>query len=203
MFCRYRCHAICALLIGIVSLVTASSRAAVLWDEAVNGDLSNDRLSPTAFVLAPGTNSLVGGVEHGELDYVSVKVLPGQEFVALVLASFVGNDSTAFIAIQSGTTFTAAPPFPNPNTMLGYAHFGPGGTFGAQVGNDLFYAMSKAGGAMGFSSPLASGDYSFWIQQTGEHTDYQFDFIVVPEPASLFMAGCGIAGLLLLSRRRK
>ncbi len=48
------------------------SPAAVVWDEATNGDLSGNGLSPSKVDLAYGTNSIVGATQAGDLDYVSV-----------------------------------------------------------------------------------------------------------------------------------
>ncbi|MFL5330010.1 MAG: hypothetical protein ACJ8C4_13980 [Gemmataceae bacterium] len=48
--------------------------------------------------------------------------------------------------------------------------------------------QSPPQGAQGFAIPLAAGNYSFIIQQTGlALTSYQFDFVVtpVPEPRSM------------------
>jgi hypothetical protein len=166
---------------------------AVVWNEAVHGDISGARLSPTAVVLGIGTNSLIGSIQSGDLDYITVKVLPGQQFTKFVLQDYVGIDFTSFIAVQAGATFTAAPPAPPVASLLGYSHFGPNAPFGARVGDDLMYSLGTASGAIGFAAPLLSGDYTFWLQQTGSHTEYQFDFVVVPEPASILAALCGTA----------
>ncbi|MEO0511007.1 MAG: PEP-CTERM sorting domain-containing protein, partial [Verrucomicrobiota bacterium] len=58
----------------------------------------------------------------------------------------------------------------------------------------------------GSSTPLAAGDYSFWLQETGSTTvDYQISFTtaVVPEP-STYVALLGSAAIALaVARRRK
>jgi hypothetical protein len=61
--------------------------------------------------------------------------------------------------------------------------------------------MGTAGGAAGFTGALQAGTYSFWTQQTGDPTDYTFDYKVrvVPEPASMLALSIGSA---LLIRRR-
>jgi hypothetical protein len=80
--------------------------------------------------------------------------------------------------------------------MLGYAHFGP------SSGNVLD-DMGVAFGAQGFTPPLAGPDsFTFWAQQLGGTTNYtlRFQVALVPEPASL---GAALAGLVIVSRRRK
>src|SRR6476660_650750 len=47
--------AICALL------ATAPAKA-IIFDEAVSGDLSNNKAAPTALTLTPGSNSVIGTV---------------------------------------------------------------------------------------------------------------------------------------------
>ena len=48
--------AVCALL------VAAAPAKATIYDEAVSGDLSNDKAAPTALTLMPGLNSVSGTV---------------------------------------------------------------------------------------------------------------------------------------------
>ena len=45
---------VCALA---VSACSGTAHAAVVWSEAIDGDLSNNRLAPTALVLMPGDNT--------------------------------------------------------------------------------------------------------------------------------------------------
>lgn len=165
-----------------------TATGAVAWDEAVNGDLSDNGLTPSAVVLGAGTHALLGSTQSGDLDYISVKIPAGQQFTQFILHDYESTDFTAFIALQAGATFTAAPPIPPVASLLGYSHFGPNASFGARVGDDMMYALGTAAGAIGFAAPLPAGDYTFWIQQTGSFTEYAFDFVVVPEPASIVSA---------------
>jgi hypothetical protein len=190
------------LCVMIMGALATSAAATTLWDEAMNGDLSGNGLTPTSVVLGPGTNSLLGSSVAGDLDYLSVKVLPGEEFLALTLSSYSSQDAMAFIAIQSGPTFTAAPPLPPVSNLLGYTHFGPGAGFFAGVGSDLFFPLATSAGAIGFSAPLPSGDYTFWIQQTGAQTSYRFEFLATPEPTAVVLFACGLVGMAAVARRR-
>src|SRR5262249_23580572 len=86
--------------------------------------------------------------------------------------------------------------------LLGYVHFGTGA---ANVGTDVEPSLATALGAQGFTPPLGTGSYSFWIQNTTPvSTAFQFDFIVtaLPEPVSLALIG--FAGpILCLGRSRR
>jgi hypothetical protein len=162
--------------------LAASASAAVIWNEAIQGDLSDDRFSPTAFDLTLGTSSILGTVEAGDRDFVTISVPAGLELSQLILADYDGIDGIAFIGVVTGEQFTVNPDLPVISDLLGYALFG---TSIAPLGTDYLPEMGLAFGTIGFTPPLESGSYSFWIQQTGTLSSYQWDFVVTPEPASL------------------
>lgn len=173
----------------------ASSHAVVVWDEGLDGDLSGDRLVPTTVDLGFGDNEVVGAVEPGDLDYLHIRLGPGEVLTDLRLTNYVSNDFAAFIAIQAGSVFTEPNSNPNVANLLGWYLFGPG-----DVGQNLLPAMGSNFGVIGFTPPLTGSDYTLWIQQTGDPTDYTFNFVVVPEPSTMALLAGGLA---LVARRRK
>lgn len=194
------------IIVAIVCCAVTSSEAAVIWDEAVNGDLNNTGAAPTALALAFGSNTLsatsVGGTSI-DREYVTFSMPPLSRLGAVRLTAYSGVDPLAFIGVQSGSTFTAPPTGTNPATLLGYAHFGPGAPQG--VGANYLPAIGTGAGSMGFTPPLPGGNYTFWIQQTSSSSPstYTFDFVVTPEPGTLMMCGLGAALACLASRRRR
>jgi hypothetical protein len=179
----------------------------VLWNEAVNGDLSNNQAAPNQFVLPPGVSSIIGTVTGGTdpQDWVTLTVPPGFALSSLVLASYQSTDTQGFTGVQTGTAFVGS--VNSAASYLGYAHFGTGATNGTLpptnlVGSDLLPIMGNttlAPGSHGFTPPLGSGSYTFLIQQLGAATDYRFDYTVspVPEPGSLGLSALG--GVLAVS----
>jgi len=132
-------------------------------------------------------------------DYLTFNVASGFRLEALVLVS-VSTDDLSFIAVQSGATFTEPPGDPDPANLLGWVHFDP-----TLAGTDILDDMGLGDGAIGFTPPLPSGDYSFWIQNiNSDGTDYEMHFVVsaVPVPAALPLLGWGLLALGGYARRR-
>lgn len=203
--------ALSAVLLGLAT-ATSAARAGFTFAEAVNGDLSNDRLDPTHLVLSAGANTLTGTTvtlpapAGRDFDYLTLTVPAGLQFDSLVLTAYGGDDLT-FVGMVAGTPFNVAPTDPAasiPPRLLGWVHMTP-----ALIGSDLFRVMTAQtvpAPVIGFTAPLRSGDYSFWIQEAGAATvDYALTFNVsaVPEPSTLMLLAPGALVGLALARRRR
>ncbi len=146
----------------------------LLFDEANDGDIVDDRNNPQPLQFVVGENRVNGSTVSPDLDYLTVNVPAGSELTAIELADFTSTDDQSFIAIQAGSVFTEPNNGADPSNLLGYVHFGAD-----MVGDDILTAMSVGEGAQGFTPPLEAGDYSFWIQETGaELVNYSMVFVV-------------------------
>ena len=183
--------------LGVALLAAPAARAAV-WNEAVQGEISGNRNSPSLLPLTVGTNTITATTGGGDLEYLRLSVPAGGRIDSLTLQDYSGNDGIAFIGLQQGTTFTVDANSAAPGDMLGYAHFG---TFAGNVGSNLLPAMGTAPGAQGFSPPLTGSNYTLWIQQLGSPSTYTFSVMVTPEPAGGMLVAA-VAGLACLRRRR-
>lgn len=186
----------------VVLLAGAASVRSASWNEAVNGDLSNDWLNPTALSIDAGVNSITATSVGEDREYVTFSIPAGFQLASITLNIFGPTSGVSFIGIESGTQFTD-PATTAPGDLLGYAHFGS-----SHLGTDVLDDMSTGFGAIGFTPPLPEGNYTLWIQEVGPTArTYSFgmNVVAVPEPASilLFVSGlCGIGGVLWRARRR-
>lgn len=183
------------LTFAVVSLATAfHANAAIVYDEGVSGDLSGDGLAPTSISLGTGSNEIFGStgrtLELGtDRDYFTVTVPTGYEIVSLVeLAGTTVVSGVSFLAVQTGTQVTVSQTPDDATGLLGWIHYFP-----TSVDVEILEALGSGGmGATDFTPPLPSGNYAFWIQDTGlGSSSYGFDIVVaLPEP--------GVAAALLL-----
>jgi hypothetical protein len=193
-----------ALCCSIVLAVASQSVAAVVWDEAVNGDMSNVPGTPTAIPVAPGTNSIVARMDGSDLDFFTITVPAGAAFSAMYNPAYDSIDQVSFVAIGPGTTLPSGVLTDDPTGLIGYTHFGPGAL---DDGANLFDTMSVAQfGVPGFTPPLPAGSYAFWVQQASPVDEsYQLDLVItkVPEPACVGLVLVGVVGCWARRGKRK
>lgn len=174
----------------------------IVHDEDIDGDLSNDNLSPTVLVLGAGSNEILASSTFDPLDrdFWTVTIDPGFELSAIILQLYDTIELQSFFAVEAGSQVTS---LNDPSSLLGNAVIGF--NVGAQQGDDVLDDLGNAVfGGTGFTGPLGPGTYTFWYQENNNDTNYEFDFIVsaqVPEPSSI--AVCAILALGPGIRRRR
>src|SRR5439155_5158999 len=175
---------------AVCALLAAAPAIATIYDEAVSGDLSNDKGAPTALTLMPGLNSVIGTVNgfppggSDPQDWVSFTIPTGFVMISYVNAKYVSTDDQGFTGFQFGSSFSGDEFVAI--SYAGYAHFGTEATNpndnptpSSTVGVNLLPLMadpSFAPGTTGFTPPLAAGTYTFLIQQGDPSTTgYRFN----------------------------
>jgi hypothetical protein len=199
-------HGLHALALAAALAVLPAHAAG--WNEAVDGDLSDDPLAPTFVTLAVGSTSVWGttgrDVPGGTVDrdYFTVTVPAGYQLDAMWLlpgTQTLGGGS--FLAIMAGAQFTVPPDTQSAAGLLGWTVFADG-----NVGSDMLTAMSvPALGSSGFALPLPAGDYAFWVQETdvGVATyGFEFALAAVPEAPTVLAMLAGLSLLGAALRRR-
>jgi hypothetical protein len=188
---------------AVVTLITPA-RAAIVWAENINGDLSSNPAAPTFVDLLPGSNIVNGVVFTGSdtRDYITFTIAPGENLVSLRLLAYddlgtgTPNDGNrGFHAINLGTT-SFIPDGTTISSFLGGNHLDP------TIGADLLANLATAPlGGTGFTVPLGPGTYTYLVQQTGpQQSAYSIEFNVTPEPSGLLLV---IAGFGALAGRRR
>ena len=200
-----------ALLLGLAG----PARAAVIWDEAVNGPLGDFDHQTQLGPFAAGDNEIIGTVGQTspgvfDRDYFSFSVPAGLGLTGLIVvnATSAGPLDISFIGIGAGTAITVGPvpTPPDASFLLGYRHYGP-----ADIGSDILGEIGAPVapmGAAGFTPPLLGpADYAVWIQETAICTTciYDFDFVLaaIPEPTSGAVVLTSLGLLVVLRRRRE
>lgn len=156
-----------------------------VWDEAIDGDLSNDELNPTPVALGLGHNVVtgtIGGAVPGEaFDAFTITIGLGQALQSVVLDAYVptgGNTSSGFNIIR-GTSWDGN--LGNTNVV--------GSASSMTVGNVGADLLSIAP----FPGPLGADDYVVALREGTAGQQYSLNFTVVPEPSPLLYFGLLIA----------
>jgi hypothetical protein len=211
----------CLLSAATAVLLTTGVARATIYKEAVSGDLSDDKSTPTALTLTPGFNSVSGTVAGfppdgtDPQDWVSFTIPAGYMMISYVNARFVAGDGQGFTGFQSGSSFSGDEFVEASYT--GYAHFGTAAnnpdsnpTTSSTVGVNLLPLMADPSFAPGTTNPtfpLPAGTYTFLIQQGDPTlTHYQFNMTVrpvaAPDPGSSLCL-LTIGSFVLLALRRQ
>lgn len=157
--------------------------AGVVWNEAVDGDLSSIPASPTPVNFNNGANTVIGSLSQpsGDLrDYLTFTIGPNQVLTGMILDA-ASTGGLSFHALNAGST-SFVPGDDDSSNFLGLEF-----VFDGLIGLDLLPGLAAgAYGSTGFSIPLGPGTYSYLIQELtpGEGRTYQLSFNVVPEPSS-------------------
>ena len=187
------------LVAAAASIVTVSAASASIFDETFDGDLSNDRFAPTSIGLDLGLNTISMDVINsnntaGDLDYFTINIGAGQSIDSITLIESSnpagGFDSAAFVGLAFDSVFNFDPINFTGDGLVGFVV-----TDASVVGNDIITDLSDG------LDTLGPGDYSFWVQQTGDDlTRVSLGINVVPTPASGTVLG--LLALTAIRRRR-
>lgn len=198
-------------LLGLALAAGSAAQAATVYDEGVSGDLSNVGATPNPLAFAPGDNRIFGSTGRGtndvvDRDYFTFTVLPGFVLSAIEVlpgTTSIGGRSLSFIGMEAGNQMTVLPTSMSAAGLLGWRHYSP-----ADINTDILDDMAiPVAGSSGFTTPLGSGAYSIWIQETAVGSaNYGFNFRLsaVPEPETwaMLILGFGFLGAGMRSQRR-
>lgn len=149
------------------------SLTALDYNEAVDGELSDDRLAPTVINLDNGSNFVTATSVAGDKDFYTITIPEGGSLDALVLTAYESGN-VSFIGFQEGSTFSENPTAAD---LLGYS------LLGLPLEDKLPEMQSN--GEIGFDIPLGPGTYTFCSQETNATipSTYTLDFQVTAPDA--------------------
>ncbi|MEM1221764.1 MAG: hypothetical protein AAGH40_03305 [Verrucomicrobiota bacterium] len=181
-------------------LIVTSALHGITVDESIGGDLSGAFASPDPFTLDLGNNTLIGQIgangntgatDGSDADYIFFTVEAGQELFSIVVDTYNTSGSSgsgSFFGYTEASSFTGQ----------GIGDIDGSTIFSSTSGN-LLPALQS-----GSTTPLPSGAYSFWLQETASViVDYQITFATqaVPESSAAALLAGIIASATLLPRR--
>jgi len=184
-----------------IAFATSSAVAGITYNETVDGDLSGDRFNPTALALEEGVNTITMRVVQsdapgGDRDYFTFNVGAGLRMDSVNLVGSTlpegGFDATAFVGLDTGDTFDFDP-VTFTGSLSGFVLTTPD-----LIGTDILPQLNTESGD---PVPSPPGDYSFWVQQTGDDlTEVTLEIVITPAPAGVGVFALG--GLVAARRRR-
>ncbi|MDQ2778806.1 MAG: hypothetical protein M3Y32_04520 [Pseudomonadota bacterium] len=191
------------------TLLAGSAQADVVWNEANNGDFSNDGLAPTFVTVTAGSNTIIGSTGRSattnivDRDYFSITVPTGHVWTSMMLLpGSAGIGGGAFLGLMAGPQFTVPPSTQTAAGLLGWTVYEEG-----NIGSDLLLSLAVPGlGSSGFQIPLPAGTYSFWVQELSVGVapyNFELGIAAVPEAptAMAMLAGLAMLGAVLRKRR--
>lgn len=157
---------------GLVALVLpVAAWGGFVYDEGVDGDLSDDGYAPTVLTPGPHANHLDGNVGGGDeirSDFFRLTI-PGEWTLdAIIVTNYEDEGNTTFIGIEDASVFDTSP---GNLYYFGYTSIGV-----ADVGQDILANMAASNG--NFTLPLTAGDYTFWLDENGPDEPYGLMFML-------------------------
>lgn len=185
----------------LASLTISVNGAVFVYDEAMDGDVSNDYLNPLNLTLGVGTSTLKGSIADGDRDLFTLIVASGMTLDSIKLLSYTTdseNPSNVSYLLSQPGAFLSAPPDNDFSDPIGYVGFGKWAE-----GREILRFLT-VGPPYDYVNKLGPGSYAFWINETGPKSDYSFSFTVsanvIPElSSSLFFL---VTGLFVFQRNR-
>lgn len=192
---------------GAAVLASAASAQTVIWDEAVDGNLSNDPYAGTPVGVVDGINIFRGStlgpfVGNGQnpatpgsmsdgYDIMQIQLTDTQIIDSIFISSLVtapGNN-VGFNILRGGTVDQRLAGEPGVIQTFGGA-FSP-----AFVGIDWL-------GPQFANDPVTDGTYFFEIREFGSRAEWEITFNVTTIPAPSTAGALGFFGLAATRRRR-
>lgn len=151
------------------------------YNEEIDGDFSNDHMNPTPITIVPSREIEILSTQNGDpmdVDYFTFNIPDGSELIHIYIDDFIPNNpnnTSSFIGIQAGTSFTTDENSTTAPDLLGGTNIGI-----SDLSFSVVPSMGNLFGAIGFSGPLPAGDYTIWLDETFEKSFSKLTFFAQP-----------------------
>lgn len=217
-------------VLSVICAVSSSANAALIYDEAISGDIA----ALTVFSLDIGTNTITGSLqfeaEQWSADFVDydifdVYVPDGMRLESIAISSQLGAYTTPTNLPQFDANYALYCSSENPNSSGNCSGLG-----GTELGSATFlYRLDVGTTDLTYNTVDALGDLSgdtyytlwvpnssgWWLPNTPDGATYvagSVDYSIVlevasvsevPAPAAIWLFGSGVIGLFGFNRLRK
>lgn len=182
-----------AIFLIAIILFSLDLSAATVWDESINGDLNDDYGVPTVISVFEGSNVITGYVGRENSDWLDVFSFDMDSGLRLsnVIIDFYnetdGNYTTLLLSPMSETC-----------NCGGYDVYSQ--IFETSIGQDFGSAFIQE-----YNNDLSQ--YFLLAESQSNPATYSIDYVftltAVPVPASVWLFGSGLLGLIGMARRNK
>ncbi len=204
------------ILVLFLCLQFSAQAATVIYDEAVNGDLSTDQDAPSLFTVDQGSNTIAGRVYDSidgtrDIDFFTLSVPEGLVISQLNILEYSFNPTPSkptnlsYLLLAPGSVLPARiSALSNGTSGIDINNLAIGTSFvtNPPTTNPLVFLLNNGGLFAPGQQTLPAGNYAFWMNETSVASGYKLEFVVqaVPEPSGCLLA---VGSLVLVFRRKR
>jgi len=162
------------------STITSTIASPIPYDEAIDGALSDDPLSPNQFTLSMGMNPITATLTQEDIEYFSITVPDGMVVNTIMLNSYEATAHWATphvsMSIQEGLIFKTQVTATADLALVGNIKFRE---YHEQNEPNILTYLSVPYEDSCSKGPLTSGSYAMQLSQhSGDTTTYSLNFVV-------------------------
>jgi len=196
-----------AMVVSVLITTVYQTKGALMHIEEVNGELSDDYQNPTVFNLTEGSNQISGTLLGSgfDQDFFTLNVAAGLEITEFNIISYFSNTANngSFVGVQPGSTLSHSPAEIQADDQIAINFLLFSSALVDDTDDPPILSRLTVGNPLGGVDTLTEGSYAFWLNETGDGSEWTLEFVVesVPEPSTIsFLTLC--SAVFLMCRKR-